>query len=411
MKKIFRLITCFSLCLILMVSACPSSNVTVKAMEDVISVEDIDVGFCEKQADSIEEYQQMLAAFNSESKARMSGEQVYDENYGGAYIDKEGELVVLLVDCSKDKIVDIKEDADNSSLKIEKCEHSFNELLSVISIISDNIISLSSRGINIVEMYEDVYNNCVKIAVENLDEEKEAEIRAIIDSPCMEIYEAETKVVETAGTDIKGGYGITSMDNGATSTIGFCAKRNGVQGFVIAGHAGNFVGETFTYSGTTLGRVSATAYYNNSTADAAFVTKGASVNTTAYINAYTCYYVGDSISDYPVGALVYKYGASSQLTNGHIMSNSYRTQLDTDGDGDIDIVFPSQTTADFKSINGDSGGAVFMVKDVVNGRITCKLLGVQSCIVTNSSTGNFLYSVFSRYDEIVKKLNVEAITM
>ena len=55
--------------------------------------------------------------------------------------------------------------------------------------------------------------------------------------------------------------------------------------------------ENFTYGGTTVGYVSATAYYNTSNADAAFLSKGANAEVTAYCGNLTV----DSFSSYITG--------------------------------------------------------------------------------------------------------------
>lgn len=52
---------------------------------------------------------------------------------------------------------------------------------------------------------------------------------------------------------------------------------------------------------------------------------------------------------------------------------------------------------------GDSGGPVFMIKDVIDGKVTCKLLGIMCCIDNE-------YSYFSKYLNIVNELGVSAIT-
>lgn len=409
MKKLFRVCFCVALCFMMLLACVPNNGISVLAMEDLILEEDIDIEFCQKQAESIEQYQQLLESFNEKSKVKMSGQQMYDENYGGAYIGDEGELVVLLVECDEEKIGEVQKTTGNDSIKTEDCDYSYNDLMMVIETINFNLEHLSNNGILIGKMCEDVYNNCVKIGVIELTKEKEDYIRAIIDMPCMEIYDYEQQATQTTAYDIKGGTGIKKSSDNTYSTVGFCATRNGIEGYVIAGHAGDTLYENFTYSGTSIGYVTATAFYNYTNADAAFLRKGANVNTTAKIYAgsktYTCASYGTSLSDYPIGASIYKYGTSAGLTGGVIVSNATTVYADIDYDGVGDMYLVQQSLSNYYSIQGDSGGPVFMIN---SDGTTCKLLGIQSCICLDD--GGTRYSSFSRYYNIANELNVIAIT-
>lgn len=206
----------------------------------------------------------MLNSFNSRNHARTTQEQVYDDNYGGAYIDDSGELVVLLVENDTSDVARIQQDTGNSGIKTESCEYSYNDLVLVITTINENLDYLSNNGIYITEMYEDVYDNRVKIGVLDLSSEKENLIRKIINLPCMEFFCADKCSVPTAIT-VEGGDEIVGYDN-QSSTLGFGATRNGVEGFVVAGHHGDQIGELLRCDNTVIGYVTATSFANNSTA-------------------------------------------------------------------------------------------------------------------------------------------------
>lgn len=376
-----------------------AENYSVKSIEEIISIEEVDVEFCQRQTESIEQYQSMLLSFNDAAGARSSNEQSYDSNYGGAYINSNGDLVVLLVDCSSAEIDEIKVATVNDAILIEQCEYSFNELILVINTINQNLNYLSNHGIIISEMHEDVCSNKVYIGIYNYTEEKETIIRDLIDHPCMEIYEQNNIIKEDI--NIRGGYGI--VGGVGTSTIGFCATKGNTYGFVIAGHAVANLYDNFTYSGTTVGYATASARYNNTTADAAFLTKASNVTTTSYIDVYTCHYLGTSISDFPSQALIYKYGATTNLTSGRIQSNYVTVYVGGVGETDEGFYALQQTTATYTSQGGDSGGPVFMIKDTVNGNVRCLLLGIHS-------GSNNEVSSFSKYYNIVNELGISAIT-
>lgn len=297
-------------------------NYSVHSIEEIMSISDIDIEFCQRQNESIYQYQSMLESFNKKAGARSNNVQVYDSNYGGAYIDDNGNLVVLLVDDSSDEIAVVGEMTGNAVIITEKCEYSFNELISVIDTINGHLTYLSNCGVTITEMYEDVCDNRVYIGIYDLTEEKESIVREIIDHPCMEIYKQNNTIKENV--DIKGGYGISGSGMEGTSTVGFCATRGNSYGFVIAGHAVANLYDNFTYAGTSIGYVTANACYDYTTADAAFLTKSTYATTTPYINVYTCHYLGTSISDFPAQALIYKYGATTGLTSAMMLCQFFQ---------------------------------------------------------------------------------------
>lgn len=402
MKRLLRKIVVIVLCCAVSVMCIPSETEQVVALEDLISVDDIDMDFQNKQIESIEQYKNMLNSFNMQAKSRSNSEQIYDSNYGGAYIDDNGELVVLLVRQDAHSINEIQTYAGNDSLKTQECEYSFNELLSVINVVNDNLDYLYENGIIISEMYEDVYNNMVYIGVVELTADKEQMIRDIANSTCVNIYNQVEQNIDTSGVNIKGGDAITSNKDGNSSTIGFCATRNGVEGFVISGHAGNEEGEAFSSSGVLLGTVTDTAYFNNSHADAAFVEKSAYVNTSDLVNVYKCRYVETDLDSYPVGTVVYKYGISSKQTSGKVLHNFVTCYSNGK-------YFKNQSSTDFKVEAGDSGGPVYIIGSVVNGHITCHLLGIVKGCYGEYGTSTY-EAFFSKYICMLYEIGINAIT-
>ena len=169
-----------------------------------LSEEEVDVfmqlieeDFYQKQSRSLEQYQRLLTSFTAEHTDSTAGAQIYDANYGGAYIDDDGELVVLLVEITEDSIQKVQEAIGSNVLKIEKCEYPYNDLMQVIYTLNHKLSVLSYADIRISEMYEDIYTSRVIIKVPDLTEEKEAVIRSYVDLPCMEISDSASAVVET----------------------------------------------------------------------------------------------------------------------------------------------------------------------------------------------------------------------
>ena len=401
MKKI-RKVCAIILSIMFLILCLPTDSEHIKAMEDLISVEELDVKYVTKQAESTEQYKKILESYNNVN-TRSIDKQAYDENYGGAYIDENGELVVLLVDNQELEIASIREITGNSSIKTEKCQFSYNELMFVIETINLNLNFLLENGISIVEMYEDVYTNSVQIGVYQLDEEKESKIRKIINSPCMEIYEANYHEDMDSSLEIKAGDVIKSIETGRTGSVGFCATQDGYDGIVISGHVGRFRVEMIHHNDVLYGAVATTAYKADSHADAAFVLNVGDLAPSYMIDVYACHNLGTSISYFPVGATIYKYGATTKLTSGKITSQNCTLGRDSDGDGTIDFYMHYQARGSYAAAGGDSGGPIFTIGSVYNGRITCTLLGIHCGRVGGEAT-------FSKYYEIVEELDIEAVT-
>lgn len=95
-----------------------------------------------------------------------------------------------------------------ANTETQKTTYTHDELLSVYNILSDKMLYLINKGVDVHFVEIDKENNCVNIGVHNLDEEKEAEIRDIIDSPCMVIFESDRKdvfgILQFDETDVNG---------------------------------------------------------------------------------------------------------------------------------------------------------------------------------------------------------------
>lgn len=371
-----------------------------EAQEEVIDLQKIVVTdkseqFYRTQAVSVKKYNCMLEKITVNNGAKGSNRE-YDEVYGGSYINENGELVVLLTDNVYKNRKMIREYTEDENTIIRTCQYSYNELMKIIGTINEKLQYLLEQGIIIDEMYDDVYLNRVIFRIRDLDDEKEQVIRDIIDSGCMEFRNSERGAVleET----LRGGIGITSSDNGKTSTLGFCATRNGVEGYVVAGHSADRIGEKFTYNGTVIGEVTHTAYYQNTTADAGFIKASSSGTLSNYIMGYKC--ISATGYEYPYGTRISMYGQASGLKSGMIYS--YHSSFNESG------LYGTYTTidhvkADYSSQGGDSGAPVFLYEGNYNGVSLCTLLGIHSADIGEG------YVQFAKYSNIVKELGITAV--
>lgn len=196
-------------------------------------------------------------------------------------------------------------------------------------------------------------------------------------------------------TNIGGGYGI--KNEGYVSTLCFSARRNGAQGFVVAGHAGDVVGETFTYNGVSIGTVTRTAFKDRSTADAAFVQANSNVTPTNILKNNGAIWAAQN--SMPVNTTVYIYGNTSKLQSGTITSTNVA------GRGPDGIRMISQYGASYSATGGDSGAPVLYYEGNYGGQSKYSLVGLHSASDTTTSV-----SIFSPYGNIVNELQVSCIT-
>lgn len=149
-----------------------------------------------EESSVIEQYQKVHAGFRIDS-GRTVGKPVYvyDECFGGAYMTDEKKLVVLLTENTPENQKRVMEFVEQQEVVFESCEYSLTKLHEVISTINDNLNKLKGNGSDFSSMSLDEKNNCVIIRIRNLNSEKEAMVREIIDTGCM-VIENTTEINE-----------------------------------------------------------------------------------------------------------------------------------------------------------------------------------------------------------------------
>ncbi len=293
----------------------------------------------------------------------------------------------------KQKLSAMCDIASIKELSYESCKVSYTEINRTVDQITDNLDYFMENGIFISEVSDDIIENRVIVGLKELSEENINFVNSTINVPYLKFIESDVTEEETT---VGAGYAIVSTDNGGGSTLGFAAKRNGTTGFVISGHAGNLVGETFKYNGTTIGSVTHTAYYNNSTADAAFV-KAASGITASYIVKNGGAIWGASTYSYPVGTSICLYGKTSGLQTGTIRSKNTNLRYDNN------TIIKQQWVGSYSSTNGDSGGPILFYDGAFSGQTKYTLVGIHCGTIEEGRRA------FSPYSNIINELGVSCI--
>lgn len=400
MRKIALLIVLCICVSILNNIFCVSANVNVNSKE-------YSEAFLENQAESVKAYNELLLKFTciDESEqtvtelaaAKINDEkEIYPDYYGGAYVDeKTGELIVLLTETSTANCNEISSMSSQSSqITYKNCDISFNKMCEVIELITEGIGVLKEKGVIISSIRDDIMNGKVIVSLIGLDEEKKNIVEEYSNCDFLEFEEAE---VNTNATTLGGGYLVTG-NLGKRATIGFAATRNGVSGYVTAGHLSMYNGMAVTYEGTSIGTVEESSFYNGSSADAAFIKANTNFTPSNLLpTGYTIW--AASTWTLPVNTVVYMYGGQSGgLVSGKISSTNSSVQFEDE------LILTKLWVADYESVGGDSGSPIMFYDGNFSGNLKYTLYGIHTGSASDGSA-----SYISSYKNIVEELGVSAI--
>ena len=360
------------------------------------------------QAESIRAYNDLLNNFNATfatENRQAATKQVYPDYYGGAYIDtSNGELVVMVV--SEDFIPTLQStyNVRSSNITYETCDISYNQLMMLYETINSKLEYFLDKNIEIISVSINEEKQEVLIEVIKLTTEKERTIRQILPNAFLTIKSSNEYHIPCAI-----GPGSPATDSGdLTSTVGFAATRSGTGGFIIAGHAGS-IGDEFTSGRYTLGEITHSSYYNNSTADAAFITaESGLVLTYELANGGAIW--SATTRRLPQNTSIYKFGIETELTSGRILAATHTFFYRTNSG---DIYFYNCVKASYYSEQGDSGGPVMIYEGNYGGESRYTLCGICSAIMLRDLDDDgeveFEYASYTPYSNIVDELGVSCI--
>lgn len=402
MKKLLRMTVIAALSVVLLFSLQGMSAVE-HTTPDPLDIHDDE--FYTTLTESIKTYNDIQDGLNSEVYSTSSGNsRDYNDYYGGAYIDEEtGELIVLVTELTPTVTNEISTYAKRGgNIRYQLCDVSYAEITEAIDTVTDHLAELYDCGVDITSVRDDILNGCVVIGVVDLDQEKEAAIRAVADYAFLVFEDSEGVNAEATYTF---GSQIDTIREDAlpgtyigSSTLGFAARMDGQEGFVVAGHAGWVYGQTFKSGDTVLGHLTKTAAYSSfTTADASFVEKE---NGVSIANAKGgARIVSASTDQLPVNTPIYMFGFKTKGTSGKVCgTNSTFSPIRLDGKK---MFVENCTYGDYHSLRGDSGGPVVLI-GAQGGNTYYRLAGIH----TGSGNG---YAYFSPYSNIVNELGVSYI--
>ncbi len=312
---------------------------------------------------------------------------LYDDDFGGAYID--GESIVLYVSETDSKTIEtIKSVSDYDNIVIKEATFSYDELYSIKSDITNKVIELKESEIqdaDLISLLEtycgvgiDDKMNAVMVDIEDVSDEKIAIFKEFIcDSEALIFYNGESKQSFENTTTFAPGHKIYVYHQGegwSSGSIGFRARKlisNGTYwyGFVTAAHVVEEDEQVFISNHHGDDFVMGRAIVSNlgGSVDASFV----AINTDEYEISTSAAYTDDdrsisggrdvistsvfftSVSN---GRELVKNGAATYRTTGTVKSSSYDAEVDYE---DSTVTLTDCIKSNYKRDHGDSGGIVY----------------------------------------------------
>ena len=336
-----------------------------------------------------------LYAFVTALPQTRAGDTIFPSDFGGAYIDDDGNAVLLMVSQpfsrvqTAESLVQLQR-AD--SVLVREVLFSYSYLWGLIDSLNsfsysdpDTLVDIGVKG-----WYLDVINNNVGVQLTNITNDAiDAFMSNVINSAAI-VFEQHIGY-NTANSGTLGGR-LRVYRNGAyigSSSIGFRASLGGVRGFITTAHADAAGGrlrldDQFRVLGIAnpIGSIVSATHVALDGADAAFVTLNAgfeipnSIENTPVTSSHVPHIF--------VGQYVFSVGFASGARAGVVTRIGYRALLRVPGHPTFTILNTIRTS--YSGRIGDSGGIV-----VTNGASPLQVIGIHLGIHNEggSITSNF----------------------
>ncbi len=347
------------------------------------------------QQQALEAYQNLWNSFPKDEL----GEPIYPEDYAGAYLDDDGNLIIQLTEVipAAENLYNLR-CVDTEKVRFREAAYSVNELLGFETYVQDYI----DAGYEVVTSGISVTNNRFEISLNEdmarfTGPSRTMAARAA-GAPIALSYQEPVK----ATADIKGGDSISLEGGSFGATLGVCGTYNGAPAILTCGHGfsnNNYI----QYSGQRLGQI-VYARANTSPAEHGIYSLGdfsiakVTNNTLRTTDKVSVYRVTGTYSSLPVGTKIYKYGRTTGLTYGTVVRNMNLTVHEY-GSKNTLITTPYYVRGLYETKmenasgfrypvdKGDSGGPVF----IKNGG-TCLIHGVVSARGETPAGTTLMYS-------------------
>lgn len=335
--------------------ACSSSDIDDSVISqtgtlETRSVSDFEPAICY----GLEEYNNLLNSFKL-SPVPSAEPSHYPGYYGGAYVNDNGKLVILITGNPKVHRNEFVRRCGSENIVLEKCKYPYVALLNQIQRINEfqqHHFDSNIMGCALVDN-----ENIIEVWLQNDEDVYVENFKRMVSSSKMIKFVKGGGIKKQQGSSINPGIKITNS-KGANSTMGFRVMYQGKKSIVVSGHS--FVGYEEVYLGSNQigtcrisvdqGKVDAAIAEINNLYEPTNI-----INCTIFLN-YSTY-----VRDVPVGGAVNLCGQVSGNVSGIVTSTSVQTYDPKSGKTLTDIV-----EVKYNTHNGDSGGPVYSTLGSIN---------------------------------------------
>ena len=320
---------------------------------------------CHKQAYANEAYATLmysyglvdLSKYDGTNKSLVGKSQLtsedYPDYYGGAYINKDGNLTIYVTEEVEKCRYQIEKATKKKECILKRCHYSYKEMLQVKKEIEkyccDNpddqsVKNLIAYGISDME-------NLIFVEMEDLSPEQISLFKKNICDASMLVFRHGEKV--EAETIIRAGEGVST--HAGASSNGFRGKIDNVYGFIMSGHGAgaNHLAISLNSNNAMLGTTTHWQWSNS--VDAAFVKVNDDVvlsNAIMNTAANHASFAGPSA----VNTVIFQSGITTGLTAGVIAAVNVNVRVGM-------VSMTELVRATYTSAAGDSGGIVYTVSN------------------------------------------------
>ncbi|HVI42942.1 MAG TPA: hypothetical protein VM577_20235 [Anaerovoracaceae bacterium] len=287
----------------------------------------------------------------------------YPDWYGGCFMNDQGKLVIYVTpDYSEGvQLLKVEEEVINivgsDDILFEPCEYSYRYLTETMDYLNSTM--LGAKGLAVADNFNSfgVYDKENRVIVFQeadtnksitADESIKEFMNNAYDKGCIIFAESEGMPIDQANVN-PGDYLQSETIYGS---VGYRARRSGVDGIVTAGHVANTTtsgsNSIYNYNGTKIAEC--TTRQQSGSVDAAFckITNSSYVPTNTIMSGTLL----TSTLNPAVGDVVYKIGDVSDATSGTVQSTNFSASFNG-------VPFTNLSKATYYSETGDSGGLVF----------------------------------------------------
>ncbi|MBC8053793.1 MAG: hypothetical protein H7Y13_12080 [Sphingobacteriaceae bacterium] len=315
------------------------------------------------QAQANEYLQKIHAAFSSTPGREKNGISDYPGYYGGAYINPQGKLVVLIKGESDKERKNITKIIGTDNFITMPCKHSYKSLVKIMTDLNEFKLNKAnaskSANFNAYALVD--AQNLVIVELDNFNEKKIEEFRkTVMNSSGISFERSPGRCILQGALKP----GCPAQVDAGTGSFAFRAKRSSdaKEGMVTAGHIIP-VGGSLYENGVKIGTCSASR--QSGSVDAAFIPINDPVTYfPSQLICNTADVLSTQTSQPGVGTVVNMRGTTTGYSSGSIISTNAST---TTAGG---ITYTNLTSADYASASGDSGGIIYTYISSTNTRPT-----------------------------------------